>query len=131
MDVTIGNSQPVQGTNNSNSSQTGVAAVQTQSQKADLSAERVVASEGKQSLENDAKNAEQKKFDLIRRTAANFSKGDNSFLSDVKFTVYNKAAAGETYEIRFTDVSTGKIDIKTDVDLLGTVSAGEVLSGNI
>lgn len=133
MDVTINTSQPTQGTNSSNASQTGVSATQTEGQRADLSAERVVASAEKQNIEQDVNNAEQRRFDIIKRTAANFSKGENAFLSDIKFTIYNGSLSSQTsdYEIRFTDINTGKIEIKNEVELLGTSSAGEIVSGSI
>lgn len=132
MDVTINTSQPTQGTNSSSAGQTGAAAAQTESQRADATAERVVASAEKQNLENDVNHAEKRRLDLIKKTAAHFSSGDNSFLSDIKFTVYNQShTAGGDYEIRFTDLSTGAIEIKNDVELLGTASAGEVISGSI
>lgn len=135
MDVTINTSQPTQGTNSSNTSQTGVAAVQTEGQRADQGAERVVVANEKQNLENDLSNAEQKRFEAVKRAAANFIKGDNPFLSDVKFTIYNSSVptASEigSYEIRFTDLNSGKVDIKLDAELLGTASAGEIVSGNI
>jgi len=130
MDVTLNTSQPTQGTNNSTAGQAGSAAAQTEGQKADATAQRVVAGTEKQSLENNADNADQKRFDVIRRAAAQFSKGDNSFLNDVKYTVYN--GGGEsTYEIRFTDVNTGTIDVKSEAQLLGTQNAGNIVSGSI
>lgn len=133
MDVTINTSQPTQGTNSSNASQTGASAALTEGQKADLNAERVVASTEKQDIENSLKDAEQRKFDLIKRTAASFSKGDNPFLSNVIFTIYDNQFASQQsdYEIRFTDVSTGKIEIKGEVELLGMSSAGEIVSGDV
>ncbi len=132
MDVTINSQPPAQSNPNSSTSQTGAAAAQTETQRADANVQRVTNVEEKSSLEDNTKNVEQKRFDLIKRTAASFSSGDNAFLSDIAFTVYNGSQATEgQYEIRFTDISTGSIEIKNDIELLGTSSAGELVSGSV
>ena len=116
-----------------NNTNAGVAAPQTQGQRADQAAERVVATKSSASLENDAQNLDQKKFDLIKKVAAQFSVGDNPFLNDVKFTVYNNGqqSTGGEYVIRFTDLSTGQIDVKSEVQLLGQSAGGDLVSGNV
>ncbi len=132
MDVSSVNSVPASQSAQSSAVQTGVAASQTEAQRADVSAKRVVQVNEKVAVEDNAARAEEKKFEAIRSASARFVSGENSFLRDIKFTIHNSQnnSAGNEYEIRFTDISSGNIDVKKDIELLGGAS-GNVVSGNI
>lgn len=122
--VQTNQSQSVQ----SSAAQTGVSSAQTEAQRADVSAQRVVSVSEKAALEENAARAEEKKFETIKNAAAKYVDGANSFFKDVRFTV-NDSLLGAT-EIRFTDISTGEIEVKKDIELVTSVS-GNVVSGNV
>lgn len=126
MDVTVTSSQPNQGAN-STTNLAGTAAPKTEGQAADLKAERVVQAGDSAKLENAAKQAEETRFNNIKRLATQYSAGKNPYLNDVSFTVYNGSQAGNTYEIRFTDISSGIVDVKSEAELVSLGSSG----GNI
>jgi hypothetical protein len=137
MDISINtNSNPAN--QQINNQQAGVAAPASDGQKADYNAERVVASKEYAQLDDNIRNLEQKKFDLVKRVAAQYSAGGNSFLSDIRFTIYNnesKSSSNGEFFIRFTDLSSGNIEIKNESELLklpglGSTS-GEIVSGNV
>lgn len=118
----------------SNNNSTGVTAPQTDAQRADVNATRVVSPKETVRLEDKASGAEEHRFEAIRSKAAKFTGGDNAFLSDVKFTIYGAAQTQSglnEYYIRFTDLGTGAVDVKTESELFASTSGGDLVSGQI
>lgn len=132
MDISVSSVQNQQQIAN-NAAQAGVAAPQTEPQKADYTAQRVTKADQSAQLEDNARNSEQSKFNTLKTISANFTGGENPFLSDISFTIYNKTNNAKigNYEIRFTDLGTGQISVKSESELLASVPTGELVSGNV
>ena len=115
-----------------NNNSAGITAPQTDAQKADLNASRVVSPKEAAVLEDKASSAEQSRFEQIKSRASKFISGDNPFLNDIKFTVYGagKAPVSE-YVIRFTDLSTGAVQVKTEAQLFEGTGGGDLVSGQV
>lgn len=111
----------------------GVAAPQNQDQRADVNATRVVSAKETAHLEDQASSSEQKRFESVKGAAAKFISGANPFLNDIKFTIYGTSAPARVgeYVIRFTDLGTGSIEVKTEAELLGVSGGGNLVSGSI
>jgi hypothetical protein len=134
MDLSVSSVQNQQQITNT-SAQVGVAAPQTENQRTEASAKSVNNAESSRSLEDytSSEHLEQKRFENVKSIAANFSSGENPFLSDISFTIYKdvQTAGLGRYEIRFTDISTGKIEIKTESQLFANTSGGDLISGQV
>ena len=117
----------------SNATQSGVVAPQTENQRAEASAKNVTVSDSSRQLVDNARDAEQKKFDSIKQIAASYKSGKNPFLNDVSFTIYNgsRDSVIGSYEIRFTDISTGSIEIKSESELFAASGSGVIASGSV
>ncbi len=103
-------------------------------QRADVAATRPVSSKETANLENKASNAEQRRFDAVRSRAATYVSGANSVLNDIKFTIYSgssKSSVSYEYVVKFTDVSTGAIETKTEAQLFQGTGGGDLVSGQV
>lgn len=111
----------------------GVAAPQTEAQRADQSAQRVTQSSGAQDLENKAASADERRFAAIKSVSSAYADGDNPLLKDIRFTVYKSLVSSDLsqYTIRFTNVDTGEIEVKSEADLFHKSGGGDVVSGNV
>ena len=116
-----------------NAAQAGNVAPQTEPQRQDYTAQRVTNADQSAQLEDNARNSEAKRFEALKSVAAAYTGGKNQFLSDITYTIYNKSNNAEigNYEIRFTDLGTGKIEIKNEAALLTSVPSGEIVSGAV
>jgi hypothetical protein len=117
-----------------NTGLTGAAAPQTEAQRADVSATRVVSPKESAVLEDKASGADEARFSAIKSRAAKFVGGENPFLSDIKFTIYGQNASNSgigEYVIRFTDLSTGRVEVKTDFQLFEGTGGGDLVSGQV
>jgi hypothetical protein len=123
----------IQSTNPATNNNTaGTAAPQTEAQKADLTATRVVLSKESAVLEDKASSSEERRFEQIKSRASKFVGGDNPFLSDIKFTVYGQHESPvNEYVIRFTDLSTGTVEVKTEQQLYASTQGGDLISGQV
>ncbi len=136
MDVSSVNSasQAVQSTQ-SVSAQAGVAAVQTTDQRQDFTAQRVVSTQEKSNLEENAARSEEKRFETLKGLAVKLVSGENYYLSDMVFTVYSgNLPSTNQYEIKFTDISTGRIETKSEPEVIllaGGGGSGSIVSGSI
>jgi|GEM_PF-2956491 len=132
MDLSI-SSIPNQQQVSNNSAQAGNVAPQTEPQRQDYTVQRVTSTNDTAKLEDNARDAESKKFNTLKSVAASYTGGDNQFLSDISFTIYNKNnnAQISNYEIRFTDLSSGAIQIKSEAALLAEAPSGELVSGTV
>lgn len=132
VDISI-SSIPNQQQISSNSSQVGVAAPQTETQRAESSAKNVTVSDNSRQLEDNARDSESRRFEAIKQVAGSFRKGDNPFLSDLTFTIYNASNTEVgNYEIRFTDINLGTVEIKTEQQLFTESGvSSEIISGSV
>lgn len=110
----------------------GVVAPQTQGQRADLAATRVVST--KETARGDVPQYTQGKALEAIKYQARMVAGENPFLNDISFTVYtngNSELPGSEYVIRFTNVSTGEVTLKTAPELFAGAGGGSVVNGSI
>jgi hypothetical protein len=112
----------------------GVQAPQTQAQRADVAATRVVNTKGA-SEGNIQQYSQEKTIDAIK-SQSRFVAGANPFLSDMSFTIYAAgespvAGGGTEYVIRFTDLSTGEIQVKSAPELFQGTNGGEIVNGAV
>ena len=134
MEVNLNNA--ISNTNPATSSNVGgTSAPQTVEQRTDVAATRVVSNKESANLENQASSSEQKRFENVKSSASRFISGANPFLNDVKFTIYGQSNSNKVgeYTIRFTDLSTGNLEIKTEQQLasLTGTTGGNIVSGQI
>lgn len=134
MEINLNNA--ISNTNPATSSNvSGNAAAQNIEQRADVAATRVVSAKESANLENQAASSEQKRFENVKSSASRFISGANPFLNDVKFTIYGQSNANKVgeYTIRFTDLGTGKLEVKTEQQLASLVGTGggNIVSGQI
>ena len=111
----------------------GVTAPQNVDQRADVNATRVVSAKESANLEQQASSSEEKRFSGVKDAAAKFVAGANPFLNDIKFTIYGSSAPAKVgeYVIRFTDLGTGKVQVKSEAELLKSSEGGNLVSGHI
>ncbi len=116
-----------------NNSAAGVAAPINNEQRADLSVTRVVSGQESAHLENQAASSDQKRFESVRSTASRFVDGKNKFLNDTKFTIYGASNEGRgiDFTIRFTDLSSGAIEVQTEQQIYGSTGGGDLVSGQV
>jgi hypothetical protein len=116
---------------NTNNYAAGVVAPQTQAQRADAAATRVVQT--KDSQQSNLQFSQGRTLEAIKYQARMVA-GDNPFLNDISFTVYtngNATLPGSEYVIRFTDVSTGQVTLKTAPELFAGADGGALVNGSI
>ena len=118
--------------NLNNNAHVGTTATRVDTQQTEINVQRVA--EVKESFEPqvEARSPEEARFEAIR-AAARYYKGANPFLADIKYTIYKNNQANE-YEIRFTDVGTGDIEVKTERQLLAVPSVrdtGTLVDGTV
>lgn len=112
----------------------GVQAPQTQAQRADVAATRVVNTKG--AAEGNIQQYSHEKTLEAIKSQSKFVAGENPFLSDISFTIYSAgedpiAGGGTEYVIRFTDISTGEVQIKTAPELFRGAGSGGVVTGSV
>lgn len=129
MDLSV-SSVPNQQQVSNNAAQAGNVAPQTEPQRQDYTVQRVTTSDQSSHIEDNARDSETRRFQTLKSVAASYIAGKNPFLNDVKFTVYNRANNAQigNFEIRFTDLSTGVVEVKSEAALLG---AGNIVSGQV
>ncbi len=129
----VTNIQSVQVSQNT-APQSGAPAVQTVEQRQDFTAQRVVSVGEKSAIEQNAARSEEKRFEALKGVAVRLVGGDNPYFNDYVFTIYKGAQNNslDRYYIRFTDISTGRIETKSEVEVfqLGG-SSGNVVSGSL
>jgi hypothetical protein len=104
----ISNVNSIQSANpTSNTNLTGAVAPQTEAQRADVSATRVVSTADTADIESRASSSAQHRFEAVKSKAVQMTKGENPFLNDMVFTIYGgedrNAKLGQDV-IRFTDI---------------------------
>lgn len=128
MEINLNNVQSANPATNNNAA--GVAAPNTNEQRADISATRVVSPKETANLEDKASSADERRFDAVKTRSLQYSKGENYILNDIKFTVYSKQSPDE-YLVRFTDIKTGAIEIKNEAELFRGTGGGDLVSGQV
>ncbi len=132
MDINLNNVQASNPASTNNL--TGTAAPQTEAQKSDQQVQRVTVAQESANLENNASNADEKRFEAIKSRATTFISGSNPFLNDIKFTIYGQspiASQINKYEIRFTDLKTGQIEVKSEAELFAGTGGGDLVEGRV